>query len=474
MVPINVSDVLINDLTTEFGCLIGSMPFTYLGLPLGTSKQHIIDLVPLACRLERILACNSCFLSQGDCLQLINSALASIPLHFLCSLQVQIGFMNQIDRILRQCLWRDNVGGSPKQSLAAWEIICMPKANGGLGAVNFHKQNAALLIKHLDEFYNHMDIPWVHLLWTSYYVGKVTHSENLCGSFWWRDVLKLVDNFRGVAAVKHGKGDTYLFWTDDWLLNGSNRPLRSRFPCLFSYVRDENVPATSMFMHEDITTFFQLPLSVVAFSELDQLQHLLQNSPLTDHEDLWTYCWGERYTSAKFYKHIHAHIVVPKVYQWLWKSSCIMRTKTFVWLLLRDRLNTRDMLQQRHWNVTNDSHCELCPIRDYEDRVHLFFECNFSTRVWNYLQIVWTSNDSMDMQTLVVQAKRSCGHPFFMEVMIMACWHIWLIRNAAIFQGERPTFARWRTCFIHDMYLLQHRIKAKHKPSLLAWLGSLH
>jgi hypothetical protein len=119
MVPINVLEDLLNDLATVFGCQIGSMPFTYLGLPLGTTKPRIIDLMPLACRLERRLACSSCFLSQGAHLQLINSALASMPLHFLCSLQLQVGFTNQMDRILRQCLWRDNVDGSPKSSLAA-------------------------------------------------------------------------------------------------------------------------------------------------------------------------------------------------------------------------------------------------------------------------------------------------------------------------------------------------------------------
>jgi hypothetical protein len=187
------------------------MPFTYLGLPLGTTKPRIIDLMPLACWLDRRLACSSCFLSQGDRLQLINSALASMPLHFLCSLQLQVGFTNQMDRILRQCLWRDNVDGSPKPSLAAWEIICMPKDKGGLGVVNFQKQNAALLIKHLDKFYNHSDIPWVHLLWSAHYVDKVPHAKNLCGSFWWRDVLKLVDNFRGVSMLKHGKGNTFYF-----------------------------------------------------------------------------------------------------------------------------------------------------------------------------------------------------------------------------------------------------------------------
>jgi hypothetical protein len=60
-----------------------------------------------------------------------------MPLHFLCSLQLQIGFTNQMDRILRQCLWRDNIDGTPKPSLTAWEIICMPKEKGGLSVVNF-------------------------------------------------------------------------------------------------------------------------------------------------------------------------------------------------------------------------------------------------------------------------------------------------------------------------------------------------
>jgi hypothetical protein len=156
-------------------------------------------------------------------------------------------------------------------SLAAWEIICMPKDKEGLGVVNFQKQNAALLIKHLDKFYNHKDIPWVHLLWSEYYVGKVPHAENLCGSFWWRDVLKLVDNFRGVSAMKHGKGDTFMFSTDNWSLNGSVNPLSSRFPCLFSFVRNGMDSAASVFAQEDITSLFHLPLSRVAFDELSHL-----------------------------------------------------------------------------------------------------------------------------------------------------------------------------------------------------------
>jgi hypothetical protein len=76
----------------------------------------------------------------------------------------------------------------------------------------------------------------------------------------------------------------------------------------------------------------------------------------------------------------------------------------FAWLLLRDRLNTRDLLQRRHWKVTDDTHCELCPARIYEDRVNLSFDCNFSRRVWTYLLI--ERPDSDDIQVLVSEAKR--------------------------------------------------------------------
>jgi hypothetical protein len=60
-----------------------------------------------------------------------------------------------------------------------------------------------------------------------------------------------------------------------------------------------------------------------------------------------------------------------------------------------------------------------------------------------------------------------------MEVLITACWHIWLIRNAAVFNNERPLFRRWKAGFTNDIFLLQHRIKRKFRDSLLTWLAAL-
>ncbi|KAM0899027.1 hypothetical protein ACQ4PT_021575 [Festuca glaucescens] len=48
MLPINVPDDLLQELATVFDCQMGKMPFTYLGLPVGTTKPTITELSPLA------------------------------------------------------------------------------------------------------------------------------------------------------------------------------------------------------------------------------------------------------------------------------------------------------------------------------------------------------------------------------------------------------------------------------------------
>jgi hypothetical protein len=236
-------------------------------------------------------------------------------------------------------------------------------------------------------------------------------------------------------------------------------------------VLNTQISARDVYMEEDLEDLFYRPLSQLAYHQFQEVVLLLQQNQISDKNDVWSYVWGDKYTSASFYKLIHAHIKVPSIYKWLWKSSCIMKTKVFAWLLLSDRLNTKDLLQRRHWNVNAGTHCELCPGRHYEDRAHLFFDCMFSVRVWNYLQIPWVSNDSI--QAVVAEARRSFNKPFFMEVMMVACWNIWIIRNGKIFRQEKPTFGKWKAHFIHDITLLQHRIKVKHKDALLSWIKGL-
>jgi hypothetical protein len=171
-----------------------------------------------------------------------------------------------------------------------------------------------LLLKFLDKFYNKGDIPWVQLIWSAHYQRKVPHEEKLCGSFWWKDVMKQVDIFRGISVISMGAGDTFMFWQDNWNVDGLARPLMFRFLKLFSFVLNDKMAALQVYGAEDLVDLFYRPLSIQAFQELQSLQSLMQDNQLSVTKDEWHYCWGESYSAKQFYDHIHAHLVVPKVY----------------------------------------------------------------------------------------------------------------------------------------------------------------
>jgi hypothetical protein len=109
---------------------------------------------------------------------------------------------------------KKNEQGEEKcQSLAAWSMVCKPKDRGGLGILNLKLQNEGLLLKYLHNFYNKVDTPWVHLLWNTYYAGRIPHTLELVGSFWWKHVCKLMPTFRGFAKSVVRDGLTILFLT---------------------------------------------------------------------------------------------------------------------------------------------------------------------------------------------------------------------------------------------------------------------
>ena len=108
MIPINVSPDKMQDLAAVFGCQVASMPFTYLGLSMGTTKPRMEDLSPLMDRVERRLAACSTFLSYTGRLQMINSVLSPTVTYAMCSIKLPAGVIDNIDHIRKQCLWRGN------------------------------------------------------------------------------------------------------------------------------------------------------------------------------------------------------------------------------------------------------------------------------------------------------------------------------------------------------------------------------
>jgi hypothetical protein len=63
MVPTNISEERLEVLARTFGCSKGSLPFTYFGLPLNTSRPRAHDFLPLLTKCEKRLSGLSSFLN---------------------------------------------------------------------------------------------------------------------------------------------------------------------------------------------------------------------------------------------------------------------------------------------------------------------------------------------------------------------------------------------------------------------------
>ena len=105
MVPVNVPQEKLQLLSACFGCATGSLPFTYLGLPLGITKPKIEDFLPLVTKCERRLQGTSIFLSQAGRLQMTNAVLSALPMFHMCTFLLPQTVIDQIDKYRKHCLW---------------------------------------------------------------------------------------------------------------------------------------------------------------------------------------------------------------------------------------------------------------------------------------------------------------------------------------------------------------------------------
>jgi hypothetical protein len=85
-VPINIDNSQTMELANAFGCKVESLPFTYLGLPLGTTRTSVANLMPLESRSDKNLSRISAFMSYTGRLTLLNSLINSLPMYDMCTL----------------------------------------------------------------------------------------------------------------------------------------------------------------------------------------------------------------------------------------------------------------------------------------------------------------------------------------------------------------------------------------------------
>ena len=96
----------IDDLALDFGCKVGSLPSTYLGLPLGAPFKSVAmwDGVEERFR-KRLTMWKRQYLSKGGRATLIRSTLSNLPIYYISVLRLPSSVRRRLEQIQRDFLW---------------------------------------------------------------------------------------------------------------------------------------------------------------------------------------------------------------------------------------------------------------------------------------------------------------------------------------------------------------------------------
>ena len=155
------------------------------------------------------------------------------------------------------------------------------------------------------------------------------------------------------------------------------------YPQLFSFSRNQDISLQQILElnGNNLLDHFHLSLSMVVYQQFTFVIEQLNNGQPSDDTDKWTLTNNARFSANKVYNILACTQPAPAPFSWIWKSCAQLKHKICFWLLIQDRLNTRDLLTRKNFYI-DDKACVLCHDNPNEMLNHLFFRCDFSQIFW--------------------------------------------------------------------------------------------
>ena len=101
------------------------------------------------------------------------------------------------------------------------------------------------------------------------------------------------------SQVKINNGESCILWMDKWL----DETLRNKYPELFSFAKNPLISVNKAKQQDQLTQLFHLPLTEIAFLQIQSLLTTMRNLQLNDDKDVLGYTWGsDIFASSKIYR----------------------------------------------------------------------------------------------------------------------------------------------------------------------------
>lgn len=460
---IGVPEESVQSFANVLECGIVSLPFKYLGLPLGANPRRIVTWKPVIERYEKKLALwKRKYITFGGRLTLVKSTLGSLPQFYMSLFKMPKTVVKKLEQIQRKFLWGDSTE-KRKLHLVKWERVTLSKKCGGLGIKKIHVQNLSLLSKWWWRFGSEKESLWAKTIRAKYGIDDsswlpVQPSSLTRFSQIWGDIASLIGEGSEIAGIirdgffiKVASGQTTAFWSDTWL---GDTNLEKTFPRLYSLSIQKQAKVWELYDFSSLSWNLQFRRSLFQW-ELDQLTILKQLlDDVTIHNqgvDQFSWRWDHSsgaFTVKSCYEKWEQttnalNPIGPKC-MLIWKNVCPHKVEIFTWQALQEKIATGSELIKRNILQQGVDLVGLCPLcqSEVETAVHLLVHCPITWKVWSLIMkwwgLMWVCPSNLYMlmcwwsSFFFKNVEKTCWDISFYAVL----WTIWLERNHIIFRNK--------------------------------------
>ena len=413
-----------------------ALPVRYLGVPLISTRLTQVDCLPLVERItSRIKLWTSTSLTYAGRLQLIKTILFSIQVYWSALFILPCSTVTTMENILSKFLWK-GTSLTPSGAKVAWNSICYPLTEGGLGVKKLKVWNKAATLKHVWRILGTKKSVWATWVHAVLLRGRSFWQVNIPSnpSWTWRKILQSRQWCQGLFRTSIGNGTSTFLWYDYWLLEGKriidilpHRTLSSTGLPWSAKVSD--------IMHEDTWLFLDANAS---------LQALWSSITFHPQPDMYDQCIWNGHPSGSFTVNSAWEILResrPKntMHHLLWFKGHVPRQSFILWLASLERLRTMDRLYST--GVITNTTCILCGANE-ESHNHLFFDCPYSSTVWGSIcgkaRMHWPIRPWKDLLLWAVatyQSKKNIQHMIARLLLSTTVYFLWHERNSRVFSN---------------------------------------
>ncbi|KAL6320158.1 hypothetical protein AAG906_004667 [Vitis piasezkii] len=449
----------IDDLALDFGCKVGSLPSTYLGLPLGAPFKSVAMWDGVEERKSNL-----------------NPVLCQTFPFTICLLRLPSSVRRRLEQIQRDFLWG---GGSleRKPHLVRWKVVCLSKKKGGLGIKCLSNLNKALLSKWNWRFANEREALWNQVIRGKYGEDRggwrTREVREAHGVGLWKAIRMDWDLVGERISFSVGNGRRVSFWRID----GVGCPHAIRFLPSMPYRLKRKLG-----WRMGWNPCFSRALNDWEMEEAELFLGCLHGKRVIGDEDdkvVWTETKSGIFSAKSLYLALEADCPSSFPSSCIWKVWVQPKISFFAWEAAWGKALTLDLVQRRGWSLAN--RCYMCMEKE-ETIDHLLLHCSKTRVLWELLfslfGVSWVMPCSV-RETLLSWQTSSVGkkhRKVWRAAPLHIFWTVWKARNRLAFKDDVISIQRLKYSFLCSLWS-EAKLFIVECPQTLVnfidWVGSL-